>query len=55
VDGMVKFQETVDGGAEPFQIDINIERGSRLEIVVDYGLNLDFGDQLHLVEARMTK
>jgi hypothetical protein len=26
-----------------------------LQLVVDYGENLDYGDRLHLVEARFTK
>jgi hypothetical protein len=42
-------------GAKPHEIDVELGEARRLHIRVDYGENLDFGDQLHLVEARVTK
>lgn len=49
------WQGEIDGDEPPRQVIGSLEGASRLRIVVDYGDNLDFGDQLHLVEARMTK
>ena len=37
------------------EIDVELGTARRLQLVVDYGENLDYGDRLHLVEARFTK
>ncbi len=43
------------GGAAPLEIQVELGGAKELRIVVDYGDNLDFGDRLHLAEARFTK
>jgi hypothetical protein len=54
-DGQVVFDETISGNQPPKEINIDITDKQRLKIVVDYGENLDLGDLLHLVEARLVK
>jgi hypothetical protein len=54
-DQRVLWEGEVDGHADPVNIDVNLGSARRLQIRVDYGRNLDFGDRLHLVEARVTK
>jgi hypothetical protein len=54
-DGEVAFSETISGDQPPKEIDIDIINKQRLRIIVDYGENLDLGDLLHLVEARLVK
>ena len=54
-DGEVAFSETIRGDQPPKEIDIDIADKQRLKILVDYGDNLDLGDLLHLVEARLVK
>jgi hypothetical protein len=55
VDGEGEFDETVAGDQPPREIDIDVTGKQRLRIFVDYGENLDLGDRLHLVEARLIK
>jgi hypothetical protein len=54
-DESVLWQGEIDGRAAPVEIDVALPEARRLRIVVDYGGNLDYGDRLHLVDARMTK
>jgi hypothetical protein len=55
VDGESVFDEVVAGAQPPREIDIDVTGKQRLRIFVDYGENLDLGDRLHLVEARLIK
>jgi len=54
-DGRLVWQGEVDGNQAPVEIDVDLQGARQLKILVDYGSNLDIGDQLHLVEARVTK
>ena len=54
-DKRLAWEGIVQGGVPPRSIDIGVAGARRLRITVDYGENLDFGDRLHLVEARFTK
>ena len=45
----------IAGGAAPAEINVVLGGARELRILVDYGENLDFGDRLHLVEARLSK
>jgi hypothetical protein len=49
------WQQTIAGDAPPEPIDVDLQGARELRLVVDYGENLDFGDRLHLVEARVSK
>ncbi len=51
----ILWQGEIDGSAPPTEIQVDLNGAQRLRILVDYGTNLDFGDRLHLVEARVTK
>jgi hypothetical protein len=55
VDGAQVFKQTIDGTAEPVAIDLDIAGKQRLKLIVDYGENLDLGDRLHVVDARLVK
>lgn len=54
-DNSVLWQGEIDGGDPPVEINVPLPQARRLRLVVDYGGNLDYGDRLHLVEARLTK
>jgi hypothetical protein len=54
-DDRVLWEGEIDGHADPVPIDVELGSARRLQIRVDYGRNLDFGDRLHLVDARLTK
>ena len=54
-DGETLFEQTISGKEPPVEIDANVAGKQRLRIFVDYGGNLDLGDRLHLVEARLVK
>lgn len=54
-DDQVLWEGTIDGSEPPVEIDVELGSARRLQLVVDYGENLDYGDRLHLVEARFTK
>jgi hypothetical protein len=54
-DDRVLWEGTIDGREPPVEIDVELGTARRLQLVVDYGENLDYGDRLHLVEARFTK
>lgn len=55
VDGESVFDETIAGDQAPREVDLDVTGKQRLRIFVDYGENLDLGDRLHLVEARLIK
>jgi hypothetical protein len=55
LDGESVFEETIAGDQPPHEIDLDVTGKQRLQIFVDYGENLDLGDRLHLVEARLIK
>jgi hypothetical protein len=54
-DERVLWEGPIDGAQPPVEIDVELGAARRLHLVVDYGEHLDFGDRLHLVEARVTK
>jgi NPCBM/NEW2 domain len=54
-DGATLFEQDIDGKSPPIEVDVDIADKQRLSIFVDYGDNLDLGDRLHLVEARLVK
>ena len=54
-DDRVLWEGEIDGRRDPVQIEVELKSAHRLQIRVDYGRNLDFGDRLHLIEARVTK
>ncbi len=45
----------IRAGETPLAIDLEIAGARRLTVLVDFGENLDIGDQLNLCEARITK
>ena len=49
------FQDFVAGSDKPLALDINIAGVRRITIKVDYGKNLDIGDQLNMGNARVLK
>ncbi|MGI9428037.1 MAG: NPCBM/NEW2 domain-containing protein [Bythopirellula sp.] len=49
------WQGEIAGGTEPTAISVSLGGARHLRIVVDYGRNLDFGDRLHLAEARLSR
>ncbi|QEG35574.1 NPCBM/NEW2 domain-containing protein [Bythopirellula goksoeyrii] len=49
------LESSIDGNQGPLNIDLDIAGKQKLQILVDYGDNLDLGDRLHLVEARLIK
>jgi len=51
----VLWQGEIEGSAPPVEIQVELNGARKLSLLVDYGSNLDFGDRLHLVEARVTK
>jgi hypothetical protein len=55
LDGETVFEESIAGDQPPREIDLDVTGKQRLRIVVDFGENLDLGDRLHLVEARLIK
>lgn len=54
-DERVIWRGEISGRSAPQEIDVPIGDARRLKIVVDYGRNLDFGDRLHLADARFVK
>lgn len=54
-DDRVVWEGEIDGKKPPVEIDVELGAARRLRLLVDYGKNLDYGDRLHLVEARVTK
>jgi hypothetical protein len=54
-DDRVLWEGVVEAGQAPVEIDVDLSAARRLHLLVDYGEHLDFGDRLHLAEARVTK
>jgi len=54
-DGKLLWQGEVRGGRPAEELELKIAGIKRLEIVVDYGADLDIGDRLDLADARITK
>lgn len=54
-DDRVVWEGEIAGKQPPVEIDVNLGSARRLHLLVDYGNNLDYGDRLHLAEARVTK
>jgi hypothetical protein len=54
-DDGVLWESPIDGKRPPVEIDVELKGTHRMQLLVDYGENLDYGDRLHLVEARVTK
>ncbi len=54
-DNRVLWQGEIDGQQPPVELDLKLGAARRLQFVVDYGRNLDYGDRLHLVDARVTQ
>ncbi len=51
----VLWEGVVEGGQKPVEINVELGAARRLHLTVGYGTNLDYGDRLHLIEARLTK
>ncbi len=49
------WEGEIAGGAAPVALQLELEGAHELHLVVDYGKNSDFGDRLHLVQARVSK
>lgn len=49
------WEGEIDGRQSPVEISLTMPQARRLKIVVDYGKNLDYGDRLHLADARLIK
>ncbi len=54
-DNRVLWQGEIDGQQPPVELDLKLGAARRLQFVIDYGRNLDYGDRLHLVDARVTQ
>jgi NPCBM/NEW2 domain len=54
-DDRMLWEDEIDGKQAPVEIDLDLGTARRLQFHVDYGRNLDYGDRLHLIEARVTK
>jgi hypothetical protein len=54
-DDRLLWEETIDGGQGPVEIDLDLAGVRRLRVVVDYGAGGDAADRIYLCEARVTK
>ncbi|MCC6494424.1 MAG: NPCBM/NEW2 domain-containing protein [Pirellulales bacterium] len=54
-DDRTLWEGQLAGGQPPEEINLELGAARRLHLTVDYGENLDYGDRLHLVEARFIK
>jgi hypothetical protein len=54
-DGRLLWQGEIAGGGVPMEINVPLQKTRRLRLFVDYGTNLDYGDRLHLVDAKLIK
>ncbi len=54
-DGKTLWQGDVRGSEPPRELELKIAGVKRLEIVADYGEDLDIGDRLIMADARVTK
>jgi len=53
--GRLLWEDKIDGQEAPASVAFPLAGVRRLRILVDYGENLDYGDQLHLVNPRVSK
>ena len=51
----VLFEADVRGADKPREIDLDVSKVRDLEILVDFGGDLDIADWLDLADARVTK
>jgi hypothetical protein len=51
-DDRLLWEGAIAGTADPIALDLDLAGARRLRLVVDYGDNLDFGDRVHLANAR---
>jgi hypothetical protein len=54
-DGRPLFEKTITGKEPPLELDLDITGVRRLNVLVDFGEELDIGDHLNLGDARLTK
>ncbi|HSG70030.1 MAG TPA: NPCBM/NEW2 domain-containing protein, partial [Planctomycetaceae bacterium] len=54
-DARVLFEGDVSGGADPLPLDYDVAGVRDLEILVDFGEDLDIADHLALADARLIK
>lgn len=54
-DDRTLFEGPIVGGQPPVDIDVELAAARQLHLTVDFGEHLDYGDRLHLIEARVTK
>ena len=54
-DGKVIFEGDCSLGDEPRPLDLDVSQVRDLEIFVDFGKDLDFGDHLDLADARVIR
>ena len=54
-DDKILLDTELDGSDAPLEIDLDISGARRLQILVDFGDNLDIGDHLNLCDARVSK
>ena len=54
-DGKRLYSKEIVGSDSVCEFDLDIEDMRRLTIIVDHGGNSDYGDQLNLCNARLTK
>jgi len=54
-DGRRIYKETIQGKDKPRSLNLDIANVRRLEILVDYGKDLDIADHLNLIDARVIK
>ena len=49
------WQGEISGESPPQEINVAVGEARAIILVVDYGKNLDYGDRLHLAEARLSR
>lgn len=54
-DGKQLLSAPIAGRSDPVPVDLNVAGARKLEILVDYGEDLDTGDYLNLADARIVK
>ena len=54
-DGRQIYKGIIQGKDDPLALDLDVSKVRRLEILVDYGEDLDIADHLNLIEARVIK
>lgn len=54
-DKRIVWEGEIAGDSSPVEINVELGAAKKFRVFVDYGANLDYGDRLHLVEARLSK